>query len=452
MFRLRQQQQQLVESIKQHTENLVGQRALKSEHDEAIRRLVVLKDMAIEENAKQTAALLDVLIKHEEEVFQEKSIKFGYEESPAPNDVKQQKKRDKFLPGEVWPDNNGVHINAHGGGILYYKDVYYWFGEHKTAGPAGNRANVGVHCYSSTDLYNWHDEGIALQVSEDPDSYIVKGCVIERPKVIYNKKTEKFVMWFHLELKGQGYNAARTGVAQSDHVTGPFYFIRSLRPNAKQWPENLDPENYDGPTSIEGLEWYSEPWFEAMGKGVYVRRDFLGGQMSRDMTLFVDEDGTAYHIHAAEENLTLHISELSEDYLSFTGRYVTVLPGGHNEAPAIFKNNGKYYLLTSGCTGWTPNAARSAVAASIWGPWKSLGNPCFGINPQNFMGPELTFGGQSTFVLPVHGKKDAFIAMFDVWHPQNPIDGGYIWLPIQLTKDGFQVTWMDEWDLSLFAK
>jgi len=59
-----------------------------------------------------------------------------------------------FHPGAVWPDNNGVHINAHGGGILYDKGVYYWFGEFKTAGRGGNRANVGVSCYSSVDLYN----------------------------------------------------------------------------------------------------------------------------------------------------------------------------------------------------------------------------------------------------------------------------------------------------------
>ena len=24
-----------------------------------------------------------------------------------------------FTPGEIWPDNHQVHINAHGGGILY---------------------------------------------------------------------------------------------------------------------------------------------------------------------------------------------------------------------------------------------------------------------------------------------------------------------------------------------
>ena len=46
--------------------------------------------------------------------------------------------------------------------------------------------------------------------------------------------------------------------------------------------------------------------------------NYSDGQMSRDMTLFVDGDGTAYHIYSSEENLTLHIAELSDDYLSNT--------------------------------------------------------------------------------------------------------------------------------------
>jgi hypothetical protein len=144
-----------------------------------------------------------------------------------------------FKPGTIWPDNNGVHINAHGGGILDFNGIYYWFGEHKIEGKRGNIAMVGVHCYSSKDLYNWKDEGIALKVSDDTTSLIRKGCVIERPKVIYNKKTKKFVMWFHHELKGKGYAAAMTGVAVSNRVTGPYTWIKSLNPNAGTWPVNF---------------------------------------------------------------------------------------------------------------------------------------------------------------------------------------------------------------------
>ncbi len=33
-----------------------------------------------------------------------------------------------FKPGKVWPDDKGVPINAHAGGILYHKGLYYWFG------------------------------------------------------------------------------------------------------------------------------------------------------------------------------------------------------------------------------------------------------------------------------------------------------------------------------------
>ena len=86
-----------------------------------------------------------------------------------------------------------------------------------------------------------------------------------------------------------------------------------------------------------------------------MRRDFEGGQMARDMTIFIDKDGKAYHVHSSEENMTLHFSELTDDYLDFTGRYIRVLPGDSNEAPAMFYAKRKYFILTSGTTGWKPN-------------------------------------------------------------------------------------------------
>ena len=347
---------------------------------------------------------------------------------------------DSVSNGDLWLDTQGVHINAHGGGVLNHDGKYYWFGEHKTKGRKGNVANVGVRCYSSTDLLNWKNEGVVLPVSGDPNSDITKGCVLERPKVIYNAKTDMFVMWFHLELKGKGYSAARTGVAVADNVTGAYRFLYSLRPHGGLWPENLSPS--DAPDIESAVAQPSKEQYEA---GWYVRRDVEGGQMARDMTLFVDDDRTAYHVHASEENRTLHISELTEDYQSFTGRYVRVFPGAHNEAPALFKCEGKYYMITSGCTGWSPNAARSAVADSIWGPWRDLGNPCVGKNPTNGLGPDKTFGGQSTHVLPIEGKPGKFVAMFDEWRPHDAIDGRYYWLPIELTTDGFRIQWVDEW-------
>ena len=105
--------------------------------------------------------------------------------------------------------------------------------------------------YSSKDLYHWKNEGIAFTVSDDPQSQIVKGCIIERPKVIFNKKTGKFVMWFHHELLGQNYDAALSGVAVADKVTGPYNYLGSFRPNAGVWPANV-PEEMRKPLTAGG--------------------------------------------------------------------------------------------------------------------------------------------------------------------------------------------------------
>lgn len=150
----------------------------------------------------------------------------------------QTKKQTAFHPGEIWADNQVVHINAHGG-ILYQNWIYYWYGEHKIKGEAGNVAHVGAHCYSSKDLYNWKDEGIVLSVVKDTTSDIQEGYILERPKVIYNAKTKNYVMWFHIELKGKGYGYARSGIAVSSKPTGPFAFRESVRSNPGYWPINV---------------------------------------------------------------------------------------------------------------------------------------------------------------------------------------------------------------------
>jgi hypothetical protein len=306
-----------------------------------------------------------------------------------------------FHPGELWPDTDGVPINAHGGGFLFRNGLYYWYGEFKTAGEGGNRANVGVSVYSSRDLYHWKNEGIALKVSDDPASDIARGCILERPKVLYNEKTGLYVMWFHLELKGQGYNAARAGVATSKSPTGPFTFVRDFRPD---------------------------------------------GEMSRDMTLYKDDDGKAWLFTTSENNQTQHVSQLSDDYLDTTGHFTRVMAHQALEGEAIFKANGHYFYIGSHTTGWAPNPAYGAIAESLTGPWRELGNPCRGD------GAELTFGAQSTYVLPVEGKPNAFILIADRWAPKNAIDGRYVWLPIEIQGDAYTIPWRASWDLSVFDK
>ena len=358
-----------------------------------------------------------------------------------------QKKHATIKPGEIWTDNQRNHINAHGGGLLYKDGKYYWFGEHK--GEKTNAAMVGITCYSSQDLLNWTYEGVALPVSEDESSDIVKGSVMERPKVIFNPKTGKYVMWFHLELKGKGYSAARAAVAVSDNITGPYTYIGSKRINPNRYPFDMPKDVQNMNLNLKDYEkWWTPEWYKAVENGLFVKRDLDGGQMSRDMTLYVDDDGKAYHIYSSEENLTLHIAELTDDFLNHTGKYVRVAPAGHNEAPAIFKRNGIYWMITSGCTGWDPNEARMFSSKSIWGPWTQHPNPCRGDKS------EITFGGQSTFIQKIQGKEDAYIFMADMWRPKNPIDGRYIWLPIQFENDIPFIEWMDEWspDFYFFNK
>lgn len=313
--------------------------------------------------------------------------------------------QNEFKPGEIWNDTAGAPINAHGGGFLLFKGVYYWYGELKTGRtwtPESNRSwggtrveTVGVSCYSSSDLYNWTNEGVALPaVKDDPKHDLYKGKVLERPKVIYNETTGQFVMWMHID--SENYKLAHAGVAVSDSPKGPFRYIESIRPN---------------------------------------------DSMSRDMTVFKDDDGKAYLFYASENNKTLHIALLTKDYLKPSGTFVRVFEGRSMEAPAVFKCKGRYYLMASGCTGWAPNAARSAVADHVLGPWKELGNPC--------VGPEagITFHGQSAYILPVPGKTDSFLFVGDRWNPHNLQDSRYLWLPIQMKENGFEVLWHDSWKL-----
>ena len=348
---------------------------------------------------------------------------------------------ERITPGQEWPDRKGEHINAHGGGLLFHEGKYYWYGENRPA--RGFTTEVGVEVYSSSDLMTWEDEGVALAVSEEAGHDIERGCIMERPKVVRNPKTGKFVMLFHLELKGKGYAAARVGFAESDSPVGPFRFIRSLRPNAGKWPTDFSRRDIRKAKKLKEAdykEWWTPEWREAIREGLLLARDVPGGQMSRDMTVYVDDDGKAYHIYSAEENLTLNLAELTDDYLDYTGRYVRIAPGGQNEAPTIFKRDGVYWMITSGCTGWAPNEARMFKAASLWGPWEQLPSPFVGKDAKK------SFHTQGTYIFKVEGTEDGFVFMADRWNPQSLKNSRHIWLPIDFEADGTPVIrWVDSW-------
>ena len=314
----------------------------------------------------------------------------------------------QFRPGAVWTDQDGAAINAHGGGMLVRDGTYYWYGENKEGRTwlpkvntkwDGYRADItGIRCYASRDLHAWKDAGLVLRpVPDDPAHDLHPSKVAERPKVAFNAQTRKFVMWLHIDTLD--YQAARAGVAVADSPAGPFHYLGSAKP--------------------EGAD-------------------------SRDQTLFVDDDGKAYRIYSSEGNKTTYISLLTDDYLQHAGTYVKAFVGRKMEAQVVFKRGGRYWFIASGCTGWDPNAARSAVADSIWGPWRELGNPCVGPNRRT------TFRAQSAFVFPVAGKPDAFIFMADRWNKMNLPDSRYVWLPVRFEGAGLRLEWSNAWDLSVF--
>ena len=322
---------------------------------------------------------------------------------------------------------------------------WWWVGEDKTHGYRG-----GIRAYSSDDLYNWRSEGIVMRNIEerkdlDDDPYFTElyadaddeekdriyqainstTSVIERPKMIYNEKTGKYVIWFHAdgptEKSDSNYAAAAAGVAIADHPAGPFRFIDRYRLN----------------TCPEG------------------QKDFYPDEkgMARDMNLFVDDDGTAYIIYASEENYTLYISKLNDEYTYLATDpeeavygvdYVRIFPGGHREAPAPFKRDGKYYLISSGCTGWTPNQAQYAVADEMLGEWTNLGDPTIGDTKQT------TFDSQSTCVFEyVDGTGESrYVFMADRWEPDDLSTSSYVWLPIEFQPNGeIEIRWLDNWSL-----
>lgn len=277
-----------------------------------------------------------------------------------------------IFPGSsYWTDTNGVPIQAHGGGFLYANQTYFWFGEDKTFG--GHLFHY-VNCYRSTDLVNWELLGHSLSAEEDPSSEISASAVVERPKVIYNERTRKFVMWFHLD--SSNYGLAKLGVAISDKVEGPYTYIGSIAPF---------------------------------------------GEDSRDMTVWVDEgdsEKTAYLVYATRVNVDTVIARLSPDYLQVEERLLK-LDGIHREAYAVFKTNGLYYIVMSRATGWDPNSNEYMYSDSMSGPWSER----FVLAP----GSSNTYESQANYVIPVG---NGFIYAGDRWNRNDLSDSRFLFFYI----------------------
>src|SRR5262249_27592356 len=149
-------------------------------------------------------------------------------------------------------------------------------------------------------------------------------------------------------------------------------------------------------------------------------------------------------------------------WLRHSGKFVKAFEGRKMEAQVVFKRAGRYYFIGSECTGWDPNAARSATAASIWGPWRELGDPCRGPDADpTFLAPSAhafapaadpAFPARSPPAFGGAGGRGALIVMLDRGSKRARGDSRHVWLPVEFEGDGFRLAWRDSWDLSVFAQ
>jgi len=108
------------------------------------------------------------------------------------------------------------------------------------------------------------------------------------------------------------------------------------------------------------------------------------------------------------------------------------------EAPALFKQNGRYYLLTSHRTGWNTNDnvyATSTSLASGWSSWKNFA-------PAG----TKTFNSQTTYVLTVTGTQGTTLMfMGDRWIPSSLGTSPYVWLPLTVKGTSVSMAWDASW-------
>ena len=338
---------------------------------------------------------------------------------------------DAIHPGKPWFDTEGKRIQAHGGSVIYIDGTYYWYGENKEKTDGKNGIwHWGVRCYSSNDLYNWKDEGIIIPPEpENPNSSLHPSASMDRPHIIYNKKTNKYVCW--LKIMNKDGTQSET-VLTADNILGPYTKVR----------EGLRPLN--------------------MSAG--------------DLDIAVAEDGKAYY-YFERVHSEMICADLTEDYTDVTGYYSTHFPQPYppyvREAPAHFKRKGKHYLITSGTTGYFPNPTETAIADTWHGPFTVLGNT----HPEDES--NTSYHSQISCIFKVEGKKDLFIACADRWVPEetdreyekyaklyeryfaegdesvlqerelntdvNTSFADYVWLPFCFDGDMAYLVWQDEW-------
>ena len=288
--------------------------------------------------------------------------------------------------GQAWTDTQGKSVQAHGGNFLKVGKRWYLIGEDRSSS-----WNPDVNLYSTTDFMTWRFEGKVIENGvTDPE--LGKSRMIERPKLMYNKRTKEFVIWCHWEAKN--YGASEAACFASKKVNGPYRKIWSGRP------------------------------FDIK---------------SRDCNIFVDNDGTAYFISTTNENQDLGLFTLSDDYYKAVS-HTLLQPGQRREAPALVHIGPTYYMISSACSGWDPNQAMLTVSDNIHDGW----------TPLQPVGDRIAYDTQASSILTIKGsKKTTYIYVGDRWMDPDLPQSKIIMLPVEFKDGQMTFDWHEEWDLNL---
>lgn len=316
-------------------------------------------------------------------------------------------------PGKLWLDVDGNRIQAHGGSVYAAANgAFYFYGENKAkTRPGSGIWHDGVRMYSSHDLVAWECCGEILKASDDPSSPLHPSRIMDRPHIVHCVHTGEYVMWLKLvgtDENPRDWNHQYVGIAVSDCIDGNYELVDCFLPSE-------------------------------MGFG--------------DFDIFVDEDGSAYAVFD-KDHREIVVADLTDDYRSVTGVYTTHLhfdgPPLAREAPAVFKYDGFYYMITSGTTAYHSNQALLARAKCMHGPWYIVGDPCVGDLKHNTFDSQVS----SVFKIPSTGN---YVAVADRWiiaEEQREeksswnVDTSiatYVWLPLDMTDGTPRLIWADAW-------
>lgn len=347
---------------------------------------------------------------------------------------------DSFNPGKQWLDTAGKPIQAHGACVFYENSGYYWIGENKEFTDGKNKKiwTWGIRMYASRDLYNWEDRGLIVEPDvKNKKSVLHPSRKMDRPHLIYNGKTKKYVLWLKYFDQKCHYT-----VLTADRIEGPYAIVR----------ERLRPF----------------------------------GRKAGDYDLAVDEATGQGYLYCELDHTDVVAVKLNDDYTDIQGEpsyiYRNLKPPLSREGVTHLRHGGKHYILTSGMMGYIPNPSEVAVSDDWMTGYTVQGNPH--VNDSS----RASFNSQISGVFPV-ANSDLLVAVADRWVPEfvmdaqrydwiyrairsnydrrvkatlrekialtkTPMVGSantsiarYVWLPITFEGDRLKIFWHDSWRL-----